>query len=55
MRLHDLFEEQTLLEVNMSPSALRKFADSDDAKGRRAGFEAELVFTNLAGQEDSED
>mgnify|MGYP003337639938 FL=1 len=40
MRLHDLFEEQTLLEVNMSPSALRLMASKIDA---RAGMEFEII------------
>lgn len=40
MRLHDLFEEQSLLEVNMSPSALRLAASKIDA---RAGMEFEVI------------
>jgi Putative amidoligase enzyme len=31
-------------EVNMSPSALKKFTKSTDAAGIQAGFEAELIF-----------
>ena len=44
-----------LNEVNMSPGALKKFADSDDAKGIKAGFEAELIFPGLGGDGDDED
>ena len=41
-----------LTEVNMSPSALMKFATSPEAQGIRAGFEAELIFRNTNGDDD---
>jgi hypothetical protein len=37
-------------ELRMSPGSLRAFADSPEAEGIRAGFEAELVFTGLGGE-----
>ena len=39
--------EAQLDELRMSPGSLNKFANSDDAQGIMAGFEAELVFTGL--------
>jgi hypothetical protein len=45
-------QEQELEEVAMSPSALRAFANSEAAAGMKAGFEAELVFTGLGGDEE---
>ena len=36
----------------MSPSALRSWAKSDEAKGVRAGFELELIFANTEREED---
>lgn len=45
-------QEQELEEVAMSPSALRAFATSPAAQGMRAGFEAELVFTGIGGDEE---
>jgi Putative amidoligase enzyme len=45
-------QEQELEEVAMSPSALRSFANSEAAAGMRAGFEAELVFTGIGGDEE---
>lgn len=46
--------EQDLEEVAMSPGALKAFADSPEAAGMMAGFEAELVFTGLGESEDME-
>jgi hypothetical protein len=48
-------EDVELDEVNMSPGALEKFATSDEAKGIRAGFEAELIFRDTAGESDEQD
>jgi hypothetical protein len=45
-------QEQELEEVAMSPSSLRAFANSEAAEGMKAGFEAELVFTGLGGDEE---
>lgn len=52
MRLHDLFEEQSLLEVNMSPSALRLAASKIDAK---AGMEFEIIVTGVNVDDDDMD
>jgi hypothetical protein len=38
----------------MSPSALSKFADSEEAQGIRAGFEAELIFRDTSGDADDD-
>ena len=46
--------EQELFELKMSPSSLNKFADSPEAQGIRAGFEAELVFRGI-GESESEE
>jgi len=45
---------EQLDEVKMSPSALQKWANSDAAKGIRAGFEAELIFRDTASGDDSD-
>jgi hypothetical protein len=50
MRYKELLSEQQLDELRMSPGSLRAFASSTEAKGIRAGFEAELVFTGLGGE-----
>jgi Putative amidoligase enzyme len=50
----ELEQFQTLDEVKMSPTSLRQFADSPEAKGIRAGFEAELIFPGLGETEDEE-
>jgi hypothetical protein len=50
MRYKELLSEQQLDELRMSPGSLRAFAGSAEAKGIRAGFEAELVFTGLGGE-----
>lgn len=41
--------EEQLDEVAMSPSALDKFVNSDEAAGIKAGFEAELCFPGKSG------
>jgi hypothetical protein len=51
----DLFESVQLDEVKMSPSALRKFADSPEAEGILAGFEAELIFRDTSSEDDDSD
>jgi hypothetical protein len=50
----ELRQFQTLDEVRMGPKDLKRFADSPEAKGIRAGFEAELVFTGI-GEESYDD
>ena len=45
-------EDEELMEVEMSPSAFRRFLNSPEAEGIRAGFEAELIFRNT--QSDAE-
>jgi hypothetical protein len=47
-------EDQQLDEVAMSPSALQKWANSDAAKGIRAGFEAELIFRDTTNDDDDD-
>lgn len=47
MRYKHLLTEQQLDELRMSPSALRQFAQSPEAEGIKAGFEAELIFPGL--------
>ena len=50
MRYKHLLSEEQLDELRMSPGSLRAFADSPEAEGIQAGFEAELVFTGLGGE-----
>ncbi len=40
-------DEPALTEIAMSPGALKQFADQADSYGIRAGFEAELAFTDI--------
>jgi hypothetical protein len=47
-----LTEDEQLDEVKMSPTALRKFANSPEAEGIMAGFEAELIFRDTQADED---
>jgi hypothetical protein len=54
-RQQKLAEDEDLDEVKMSPSALEKFATSPEAKGIRAGFEAELIFRDTQGESDEMD
>jgi hypothetical protein len=51
----DLTEEQQLDEVKMSPSALQQWAQSPEAEGIRAGFEAELIFRDTTNDDDDDD
>jgi hypothetical protein len=50
----DLIESEQLDEVKMSPSALMAWANSDAAKGIRAGFEAELIFRDTTNDDDDD-
>jgi hypothetical protein len=45
---------EQLDEVKMSPSALMKWATSPEAKGIRAGFEAELIFRDTTNDGDDD-
>lgn len=54
MEQYQMFKEEDLLEVDMSPSALRSWAKSDEAKGVRAGFELELVLANTEKLDDDQ-
>ena len=47
----ELKQFQDLDEVRMGPKDLKRFADSPEAKGIRAGFEAELIFTGIGEPE----
>jgi hypothetical protein len=49
---YNVNESDELNEVKMSPSALRKFANSPEAEGIMAGFEAELIFRDTQADED---
>ena len=55
MRYKHLLSEQQLDELRMSPSSLRSFAQSKEAQGIQAGFEAELVFRGLGDSNGSGD
>ena len=52
MEQYQAIKEEDLLEVDMSPSALRSWAKSDEAKGVRAGFELELIFVDTQRESD---
>lgn len=47
----ELKQFQDLDEVRMGPKDLKRFADSPEARGIRAGFEAELIFTGIGEPE----
>jgi hypothetical protein len=47
--------EEILDEVEMSPSAFRRFLNSPEAEGIRAGFEAELIFRDTKNGDDDEE
>lgn len=47
-------KDQQLHEVAMSPGALAKWAKSDAAQGIRAGFEAELIFSDTNNDDDDD-
>jgi hypothetical protein len=49
-----LVEEQ-LDEVRMAPSNLKQFADSPEAEGIQAGFEAELIFRDTLNDDDGDE
>ena len=49
---YQAIKEEDLLEVEMSPGALRSWAKSDEANGVRAGFELELIFADTEREED---
>ena len=48
-------DSEDLLEVKMSPGELEKWADSEEAQGIQAGFEAELIFRDAGEGDDEED
>jgi hypothetical protein len=52
---YNVNESEQLDEVRMSPSALRKFANSPEAEGIMAGFEAELIFRDTVGDDDDQE
>ena len=47
----ELKQFQDLDEVRMGPKDLKRFADSPEARGIRAGFEAELIFSGIGEPE----
>ena len=47
-----LAESEQLDEVRMAPSNLKQFADSPEAEGIQAGFEAELIFRDTTSGDD---
>jgi hypothetical protein len=52
---YEIREDEDLLEVKMSPSALESWAASPEAQGIRAGFEAEMIFRDTQSDEDEQD
>ena len=60
VQTHQMFKqrvaesEEQLDEVSMAPSRLKQFAQSDEAKGIMAGFEAELIFRDTTSDEDGD-
>lgn len=55
MRYHDFnLSEEQLNELRMGPSDLRAFANSPEAEGIQAGFEAELIFPGLGDSDGGE-
>ena len=44
--------EEDLNEVSMRPSTLKQFANSPEAEGIQAGFEAELIFRDTINDDD---
>jgi hypothetical protein len=48
-------EAQELDEVKMSPTALKKFADSPAAQGIQVGFEAEMIVPDVAADDADRD
>lgn len=47
--------QEELFEVKMSPNRLLQWAQSEEAKGIRAGFEAELIFADTQSGPDGSD
>jgi hypothetical protein len=45
-------EDEDLLEVKMSPGELKRWAQSPEAEGIQAGFEAELIFRDTSRDDD---
>ena len=54
MEKYQAIKEEDLVEVETSPTALRSWASSDEAKGVRAGFELELIFADTEREEDDD-
>lgn len=48
-------ESEQLDEVSMRPSRLRQFANSPEAQGIQAGFEAELIFRDTINDDDGDE
>lgn len=53
--VESVLDEEELDEVNMSPSSLKKFAQSDVAKGMLAGFELEVCIPDTSVEDDDYD
>jgi hypothetical protein len=53
-KLFALAESEQLDEVRMAPSNLMQWATSPEAKGVRAGFEAELIFRDTQRDDDDD-
>jgi hypothetical protein len=53
--LSESVQGEILNEVDMSPGALRSWANSDEAKNITAGFEAEMIFRYAQRATDSDD
>lgn len=46
-------EEEEIFEVKMSPNRIKQWAESPEARGIRAGFEAELIFRDTQASIDN--
>ena len=53
-KLFALAESEQLDEVRMAPSNLQQFANSPEAEGIQAGFEAELIFRDTTSDEEND-
>jgi hypothetical protein len=51
---YNVNESEELDEVKMSPTALKKFADSPAAKGIMVGFEAEMIVPDVNTEEEQD-
>lgn len=48
-------EAEEIFEVKMSPNRIKQWAESPEARGIRAGFEAELIFRDTQASSDNDE